>query len=404
MSIRAEESLFVSQCPARESTPGSTQLSAMKLVVYSLILLAIVPAVVVSAQAQTRQRLPPEQTTSSESNAVRTRVIGPKASNHVEGQKVRTDGSSVSKPDQFTWGNLPIAAEQTTRVNATPSKPPVVTELPAARLAQPTVLAAKAIPETIGSRVGAPTRSPIAPSMYIVGAGDVLDISLPNTTSRESTLFTVLKNGTIEYPLLNGPIVVAGMTTDQIGGVLAGQIKVLKTPKINVSVRDYASHSVLISGLVDSAGRKVLRRESMPLYAILAEASVRPEATTVTIVHNGKEGTPLVLKDETAMSTLIYSGDAIRIGGGNMGPAQYVYVGGDVAAPGEKTLRPGMTLTQVLLSAGADLSTRKVAKIARRNSSGLLSSVEYDVSSIAQGKTADPPIAAGDRVEVKRGK
>jgi len=239
--------------------------------------------------------------------------------------------------------------------------------------------------------------------MYVVGVGDVLDIRLPNTTARESTLFTVLKNGTIEYPLLNGPLVVVGMTTDQISGSLAAQIKVIKTPKVNVSVRDYASHSFVISGLVDSAGRKVLRRESLPLYAILAEASVRPEATSVTIIHNGKEGTSLSLKDQAAMSTLIYSGDVIRVSGGNTIPGQYVYVGGDVTAPGEKTLRPGMTLTQVLISAGADLSTRKVAKIARRNGNGLLSTIEYDVNSIAQGKTPDPQIVSGDRVEVKRG-
>jgi protein involved in polysaccharide export with SLBB domain len=194
------------------------------------------------------------------------------------------------------------------------------------------------------------------------------------------------------------------MTTEQIGSVLAAQIKVIKTPKVDVSVRDYASHFVVISGLVDSAGKKALRRESMPLYAILAEASVRPEATSATIIHNGKEGASLSLKDESAMSTVIYSGDAVRISSGNQTPGQYVYVGGDVAAPGEKTLRPGMTLTQVLLSAGADLSTKKVAKIARRNPAGMLSTVEYDIGSIAQGKTPDPQIVAGDRVEVKRGK
>ena len=103
------------------------------------------------------------------------------------------------------------------------------------------------------------------------------------------------------------------------------------------------------------------------------------------------------------MSTPIYSGDAVRISGDQVG-AQYVYVGGDVAAPGEKTLRPGMTLTQVLISAGADLSTMKVGKISRRSANGLLSTVEYDVTSIARGKTPDPQVIAGDRIEVKRGK
>ena len=251
--------------------------------------------------------------------------------------------------------------------------------------------------------VASAPRAPVTPSMYIVGVGDVLDIRLPNSTPRESTLFTVLKNGVIEYPLLNQPVVVAGLTTDQISIVLAAQIKVIKTPKVNVSVRDFASHSVLISGLVDNAGRKVLRRESMPLYALLAEASVRPEANSVTIIHNGKEGMPLSLKDESTMATPICSGDAIKILGGKEAPTQFVYVGGDVTGPGEKTLRVGMTLTQVLLSAGADLSKSKVAKVARRNPNGLLSTVEYDLNSIGKGKTPDPQIISGDRIEVRRG-
>ena len=88
MSIRAEESLFVSQCPAREFTPGSTPVSAMKQVVFSLVLLAILPAIV-SAQTQSRQPPPSEQSDTNESNAVRTRVVGPKVSNHVESQKAR---------------------------------------------------------------------------------------------------------------------------------------------------------------------------------------------------------------------------------------------------------------------------------------------------------------------------
>ena len=405
MSIRAEKSSFVGQCPAREFTRGSFPVSAMKQAVFCLILLAIVPAIV-SAQTQTRQRLSSEQTASAEESAARSRVIGPKAANHVESQKARPTAnasSSTQGSNTFTWGNIPIT-EQPPRVAPASNNSSAPTAEPAKPTAapQPAVVTLKTPGTDLNARAASSPRS-VTPSNYIVGAGDVLDISLPNTTSRESTLFTVFKNGTIEYPLLNGPIAVAGLTTDQIGSLLASQIKVIKTPKLRVSVRDYASHSVVVSGLVDNAGKKILRRESMPLYAILSEATVRPEATSVTITHNGHEGKSLSLKDESAMSTMVYSGDTIKISGGNADPGQYVYVGGAVAAPGEKMLRPGMTLTQVLLSAGADLSSKRVARIARRDPNGLLSTVEYDVKSISQGKIPDPQIVAGDRIEVKGG-
>src|SRR5204863_5655717 len=202
---------------------------------------------IVSAQTQTRQRLSSEQSTADESNTVRTRSVGPRVSNHVESQKARPSSgaanASVSRPNTFTWGNMPIS-QPTPRVAAASNNSSVVA--PAAqstsRLVQPTVLTPKGTGESVNTRVASSPGSADLQSMYIVGAGDVLDIRLPNTTPRESTLFTVLKNGTIEYPLINGPLVVAGMTTDQVGNTLAGQIKVIRIPKVDVSVRDYASH------------------------------------------------------------------------------------------------------------------------------------------------------------------
>jgi protein involved in polysaccharide export with SLBB domain len=303
----------------------------------------------------------------------------------------------------MVWGNVPIKTQETAQAIPPRNTAVGVNGISAPRsVVQPTAMkidAASASARTVASSV-----SPPSAATYIIGAGDVLDIRLSNAPSRESTLFTVFKNGSIEYPLLDRPLVVAGMSTDEIARMLTTQIKVIKTPRVSVSVRDYASHTVVINGLVDHPGTKVLRRQVMPLYALLAEASVRPEANTVTIVRNGKEGTPLSLKDEQAMATPISAGDAIRISAGNAAPGQYIYVGGDVSAPGEKNLRTGMTVTQALLSAGANVSSTKTVRVSRRTAGGMLSTVEYDVASIARGKTADPQLVPGDRIEVKRAK
>jgi protein involved in polysaccharide export with SLBB domain len=65
----------------------------------------------------------------------------------------------------------------------------------------------------------------------------------PISSNRESTLFTVMKNGMLEYPLLNGPVSVVGLSTDEISRLLSSEIKVIKTPRVTVTVRDYASHA-----------------------------------------------------------------------------------------------------------------------------------------------------------------
>src|SRR6266496_285132 len=41
---------------------------------------------------------------------------------------------------------------------------------------------------------------------YRVGVGDVLDIQLPASPTTESTLFTVLPGGLLDYPLVGNPV------------------------------------------------------------------------------------------------------------------------------------------------------------------------------------------------------
>jgi protein involved in polysaccharide export with SLBB domain len=246
-------------------------------------------------------------------------------------------------------------------------------------------------------------RGPAPTVVYQVGVGDVLDIRLSNLPTRESTLFTVLKNGILEYPLLSGPLSVAGMTTDEIAKLLGNEIKVIKTARVSVSVRDYASHTVVVTGLVDSPGRKTMRREAMPLFAVLAEALPRPEATVATIVRDRNSQT-VALSNEPAMSTLVLPGDVIKISGGNIPASRFVYVGGDVTSRGEKEFRDGMTLTQAILSAGGVSVASKISvKVARRKASGFLLTSEYSLQSIKDGKSQDPLLEAGDRIEVTRG-
>jgi protein involved in polysaccharide export with SLBB domain len=62
-----------------------------------------------------------------------------------------------------------------------------------------------------------------------------------------------------------------------------------------------------------------------------------------------------------------------------------------------------MTLTQAILSAGGASPSGKTIKVARRNASGFLSTNEYNLRAIQDGKTPDPVLEAGDRIEVTRG-
>jgi protein involved in polysaccharide export with SLBB domain len=386
-------------------------------VLQTIALLLIIPTIV-AAQTQTRERRSTDvpQTNRSDSDAVRNRVVVKKASNHAEKAQAETTTKAIDDQANAgtapTWGNSSVIVRPTQNdriaTAATPSKAlsaePIQPQ--PKKLVQPTSLVSDA-----NARAGVATRplasSPktaLAPtSTYSVGVGDVLDVRLANWPARESTLFTVMKDGTLEYPLVSGPIAVAGLTTDEIASLLSAQIKVINAAQVAVSVRDFASHAVVVSGLVDSPGRKTLRREAMPLYTVLAQALVRPEATIAKIVRNGKEGEAIDLKDNQAMAKLVVAGDIIKVATSDSSSKQFLYVGGDVASPGEKVFRDGMTLTQALLSAGGAPRTSKTTiKVSRRNGRGFLSTTEYNLRTIEEGKTQDPLLEAGDRIEVIR--
>src|SRR5688500_11616618 len=99
--------------------------------------------------------------------------------------------------------------------------------------------------------------------IYRVGAGDVLDIRLLNSAANNSsTLFTVAANGVIDLPIAGGAIKVAGLTTDEIQTRIGEELKrraVAEKAKVSVGVRQYASHAVMVTGLVVHPGTRFLR-------------------------------------------------------------------------------------------------------------------------------------------------
>lgn len=237
--------------------------------------------------------------------------------------------------------------------------------------------------------------------LYRVGVQDVLDIQLADNSTASSTLFTVHDGGLLEYPLAGDPIVVAGLTTPEIAALLRQRIKIFDNPSVVVNVRDYASHAVTVTGFVAAPGVKTLRREAVPLYALLAEASVLPEAARATITRQGRQPIVVDLKDSNLLSTLVVPGDSISVSGMPAGPTEFFFIGGEINAPGQKPYNAGLTLTQaVLASGGTKASAGSKVRVSRQGADGRLIAEEYNLRKIQSGKTPDPVLQKGDRIEV----
>jgi protein involved in polysaccharide export with SLBB domain len=240
-----------------------------------------------------------------------------------------------------------------------------------------------------------------ASQVYRIGVSDVLDIQLPGQSGKESTLFTVVDGGLIEYPLAGAPFNAAGMTTAEVAALLRQRIRILDNPAVAVKVRDYASHPVTITGFVAAPGVKNLHREAVPLYTLLAEALMLPEAASATITRQGRAAIQIDLKDSNLASTLVQPGDAIKVSGMPAAPSEFFFIGGEISSPGQKPFHMGVTLTQAIMaSGGTTKSAGSKVRVARQGADGKLDTEEYNLRKIQDGKLPDPVLQKGDRIQV----
>jgi len=261
-------------------------------------------------------------------------------------------------------------------------------------------VALPAKPEVIGTESSPAPESDLT-GVYKIGIGDVLDIRIEGTPTLDSTLFTVSSTGTLEYPILGQPMKVLGLTTNQISETIGAELKrraIGRDSEPQVGVRDYNSHTILVSGLVKEPGTKILRREAIPLYVVLADAQPLPEAAQVTVISQHADKTRVVdLAKAEETSMLVLPSDVVSVG-----PAekQFFYVGGEVKSPGELAFHKGLTLTQAIFSAGGVTLRGEKVQLSRGSGNGLLTLSEFKLKEINKGKVPDPLIEPGDRILV----
>lgn len=235
--------------------------------------------------------------------------------------------------------------------------------------------------------------------IYKVGVGDVLDIRLLNSAANRSTLYSVIEGGLIDLPFAGGSIPVAGLTTKDIQARITSELKRLavdERTQVAVGVRQYGSHTVIITGLVGSPGTKFLRREAVPLYVMLAEVQPRLDAARAAIMRAGAPTQVVDLSDSAALNSIVRPGDVINV---TARPQEFYYIGGRISYPGQKTFQPGITLIQAILAAGG-LARNSVVELSRETFDGHLATLKFDLKDIKSGKTRDPKLLPGDRIEV----
>jgi len=239
---------------------------------------------------------------------------------------------------------------------------------------------------------------------YKIGIGDMLFINLQNS-SKGATYFTVLNDGTIDYPLAGEMVSVSGLTTDEIEDVLREKIKLYENPQVSVKVREYSSHKITVLGLVEKSGERFIQRDAVPLFVVRADAVVQANATRVTVRRTDSNVESFDLRDEKNENLLILPNDIVEF---TTDEAQtlktnglnFYFIGGEIISGGQKDFHDGLTLTQAILASGGLRRDVKKVVIRRKNTDGLLVSTEYNLKLIKDGKVPDPVLQTGDTIEI----
>jgi len=295
--------------------------------------------------------------------------------------------------DEFAAGLLAEA-----RSNLNKENKPAKSEVSLARTTENVSLASLGKPALSNSK---PTDDSGLTKIYRVGPGDVLDVRLTDAVSTEPSLFTISPAGFLEHPDLSAPLRCAGLTVEEITAMIESDLKQRAANShsaVSVAVNEYGSHMILVSGLVKDPGTKIIKREAIPLYVVVADAQPLPEAGSVTVLkHDTKESYVIDLLKTSEMSLLVRPGDVITV---QASPAQFLYVDGEVKSPGEKRFHPGLTLTQAIIAAGGLTKNAKEVRLARDNGKGFLIINQYKLKAIDSGKIADPVLQPGDRITI----
>jgi len=239
---------------------------------------------------------------------------------------------------------------------------------------------------------------PSLTAIYKIGVGDVLLISL-NNSAQGTGYYTVQQDGTIDFPLAVDDVNVLGKTPENLANYLKEKIRIFTNPQVEVRVHQYASHRISVTGLVEFAGEKNLQREAMPLFVIKAEAGVSSKAARVLITRNPSQNEETYeIRDPKTDDVLVFSGDKVDFTAASDRDS-YV-INGQVLLPGQKAFKYGISLHRAIVAAGGTKGDPKRAVVRRKDQTGRIASIEYNLRSIKAGRSQDPILLPGDILEI----
>jgi protein involved in polysaccharide export with SLBB domain len=158
-------------------------------------------------------------------------------------------------------------------------------------------LALAAVPRSARAQVPDQVDTPIVPSTYVLGAGDVIEIRFFNNPELNDQV-QIRPDGRISARGV-GELSLTGLTVPEaVDRLAAGYASLLRAPSITIQVRSFANNRVFVAGEVARPGVQPLVGEQTALTAIVEAGGFKSTAkrSEVIVIRRGQKDLPQVLR------------------------------------------------------------------------------------------------------------
>ncbi len=252
----------------------------------------------------------------------------------------------------------------------------------------------------LGCLLGA---SPPAAKDYVIGAGDVIAISVLDNKDLD-TVVSVTPGGKIAVPLV-GDIQAAGLTVSELTDRITQEMaKKVKSPQVTVSLREVNSYRIYFVGKVGKPGVYASKSEMTLLQALSMAGGIQDGAdVSQAYVARGTERVPvnfvkLLYGGDLSQNVTLNPDDTVVVPDN---PSNVIYVMGEVKQPGMLPFvkeRDWTALKAVAAVGGFTQFAAKGRANLLRDEGGKRTTIPIDFNELLSNPQAgkDVPMKAGD--------
>jgi polysaccharide biosynthesis/export protein len=249
---------------------------------------------------------------------------------------------------------------------------------------------------------------------YLLGPGDMITVNIDGELELGRDC-SIRGDGSIFLALLKDKIQAAGKTAEQLQQVIGEAYrseKLLKNPLVTVTIREFRSSPVTITGMVSRPSTIQVQGHTTLLQALTMAGGLSSTADSKLLVSHaasagasgaGNQGTGqtiayhmlLAHPDDPKVNITLRGGDIVTVQ-----RTDYVYVGGAVLKPGMLAMNEveNWTVLKALAAVGnlTKVAKRDASVIVRTKPDGTKEQIPLDLGKILQRKSDDVTLYAND--------